>query len=267
MVQTQAGLLLLGAKLTVPIGAALLIEIPPDPDAAGATASASSDPAPHSGQQPAQTPFPRLGQALETMRLAGLPSPPGLAGHLPHTGPRLAEGLMAALAATRDDDPAAGLDRLLRPALEHLGQGDVADGVRQELTRAAALAGQTAQADWRVYLLPLLDDGRLHQLRIYERQQRGRPGSGAVPGSRFVVEVELSRLGAVQLDGLVQPRRFDLMVRSREPLSEAMRRDIAAIFAEARAAAGFAGEIGFQQTAVFPVNPKTAEGPGAGLVV
>ncbi len=266
VVQTQAGLLLLAAKLAVPVGATVLVELRPEPEEAEAAA-----PPPGSGTRAgsdAAAPFPRLAQALDALRQAGLPAPADLPRHLPHTGPRLAEGLVAALAAAHGDDGPAGLERILRPALDRLGHGDIADALRQELAHAAAASAQSAQSDWRVHLLPILDEGRLHQLRIYERQQGGRQqGRGAAAGSRFVVEVEMSRLGAIQLDGLVQPRRFDLMVRSRGPLPEALRRDIAAIFAEARSAGGFAGEIGFQQTPVFPVNPKAAEGRGAGLVV
>jgi hypothetical protein len=269
LVQTQAGLLLLSAKLTAPVGATIVIEVEPAssdeveqaaaPAARLAGGRASSSPAPA---------FPRLDQALQSLREDGVTLPPSVAKHLPHTGPRLAEGLINAATAARDESGFQALERLLRPALERLGHHDIAEALHQELSRPASSPGSTTQADWRAFTLPVMDDGQLHQLRIYERQHRGgQQGGGAQTGSRFVVEVEMSRLGTMQLDGLVQPKRFDLMLRSRQALPEAMRRDIAALFAEARSAAGFAGEIGFQQTAVFPVNPTAAENHRPGVVV
>jgi hypothetical protein len=269
LVQTQAGLLLLGSKLTAPVGATVVLELEPtlaeDSEATPTPASSSAGRG-ASGSAPT---FPRLAQALEAFRDAGVSMPAVVARHLPHTGPRLAEGLINALAAAHDEDGFQALERLLRPALERMGQREMGEALHQELARPSGSTGNATQTDWRVYTLPLFDNGQLHQLRIYERQHGGgrQQQAGGPPGSRFVVEVEMSRLGAMQLDGLVQPKRFDLMLRSRQPLPEEVRRDIAALFAEARSAAGFAGEIGFQQTPVFPVNPKAAEIHGPGVIV
>ena len=74
-------------------------------------------------------------------------------------------------------------------------------------------------------------------------------------GTRFVVEADFTRLGPFQLDGLMRQQRFDLMVRSRIRLDERMRRDIEAIYEEARGLTGFAGSIAFQTVDAFPVMP------------
>jgi hypothetical protein len=104
--------------------------------------------------------------------------------------------------------------------------------------------------------LPLHDGQELHQVNLYLRgKRRGNDGEELDTGTRFVVEVDMTRLGPLQLDGLVHGRRFDLMLRSRAVLSPAMRRDIEAIFDEARGIGGYAGTIGFQVAASFPVAP------------
>ena len=74
--------------------------------------------------------------------------------------------------------------------------------------------------------------------RQHRRDEDGEEGEeGEVEGAtRFVVELELSRLGPLQLDGLVRQSRFDLIVRTTSPLAAEMRRDILGIFDDSIAA-------------------------------
>ena len=55
--------------------------------------------------------------------------------------------------------------------------------------------------------------------------------------------------------------RFDLILRSRQPLAEAMRRDITEIFEEANAIVGGTGQILFQASADWSPMPLA---PGSG---
>ena len=76
--------------------------------------------------------------------------------------------------------------------------------------------------------------------------------------TRFVVEVEMSRLGDLQLDGLVRGKRLDLILRSRAPLPDFMRRDITQIFHEANEITGNRGKIGFQSSLEWKAMPIEA---------
>ena len=114
--------------------------------------------------------------------------------------------------------------------------------------------------DWRLFFIPLLGGDQVQQLRLFLRH--GQQGSGGGGGgeeddepTRFVVELELSRLGDLQLDGLVRDKRFDLILRTRAPLPEFMRRDIAQIFQDANGATGYAGNIGFQSSTAWRFMP------------
>lgn len=196
----------------------------------------------------------------------GPPAPP-----LPRLGPGLAAGLLALLAALRRGDLPGWVDAALGKPLERAGHGALAAKVRQEfapLARAAAEA--TGGEDWRLVTLPLLDGTTAETARLYLRGRRrdAEPAGGPEDaGSRFVLEVELSRLGPLQLDGLVRARRFDLMLRSRRPLTPHMRRDIADIFDEARAIGGLAGRIEFATADPFPAVPLGRGRHGEGIVV
>jgi len=70
-----------------------------------------------------------------------------------------------------------------------------------------------------------------------------------------VVEIGLSRLGAMQLDGLLRGKRFDLMVRTHAALAAAMQGEIAEVYREGIAATGYHGDIGFDVKSPFPVRP------------
>ena len=101
-------------------------------------------------------------------------------------------------------------------------------------------------------------NGALRQINLFYRrgrQGKDKRGGNDVNGSRFVVEIELSRMGAFQFDGLVRERRFDLVVRSRIALTTTMRRDITALYQEAMELGRYNGDIVFQTVRDFPVAP------------
>jgi hypothetical protein len=58
----------------------------------------------------------------------------------------------------------------------------------------------------------------------------------------------------LQLDGLVHAKRFDLVVRSHQPLSQAIRQDIAGLFKKTLDGGGFEGEVMFQPGRDFPLS-------------
>jgi hypothetical protein len=256
VVDTAAGALVLAVKGTLPTGSTLLIEIPPQP--------LPLDPAlglpVNSPQQALLRLFrgwPTLASAMASLDGAGdIASLQTLAARLPQTGPGLAGGLLSIIAQLNLGETAELLTPALREALERIGKRDLADRLNGEFRQIARLAGEPAGGDWRVMFLPLRHEGELYQVNLYLRGRR-RNGEPDEPdtGTRFIVEVDMTRLGPIQLDGLVHGRRFDLMLRSRVALSPGVRRDIEAIFDEARGIGGFAGTIGFQIAASFPVQP------------
>jgi hypothetical protein len=88
--------------------------------------------------------------------------------------------------------------------------------------------------------------------------------------TRFVLDVGLSRLGRIQLDGLIGERdkRLDLIIRSQQPLPGAMRNDIRDIFINAGEITGMKGGLSFQAAppnfVEIPASaPSTA---GTGLI-
>ncbi len=75
--------------------------------------------------------------------------------------------------------------------------------------------------------------------------------------------MDLSRLGPLQLDGMVKGRRFDLIIRSHAPLDEALRAELTGVFADSLSAVGFAGTLGFQSGPRGFVRMEAPPGSGA----
>ena len=209
-----------------------------------------------------------LGDALEALR--GID--PNLAQAtidraVPQAGSDLTRMVLAFVAALRAGDLAGWLGRAALRALENGGHGDLVRRLAGDFGHIATLADRPAPGDWQPYLVPLFDGAQLRQLRLFVRR-RGDPDDDESDEARFVVEVELSRLGELQLDGFLRDRRLDLILRSQTPLADGERRDITAIFTQGLELGGLTGTLRFQVARTFPVAPLEALAAGAsGAVV
>lgn len=128
--------------------------------------------------------------------------------------------------------------------------------VARELTGLARPAAEANGDNWRAIEVPMVGGELIRPVCLYLRDRRRRRagGNGRADDKRFVVEAQLSRLGRVQIDGLVRAGSHcvDLIVRSEVSLDETMRQDIRSIFLAAGEIAGLTGEVGFQpQPAAF----------------
>src|SRR5690606_23281217 len=87
-------------------------------------------------------------------------------------------------------------------------RSELASGLVERLGReitGLARTIETPSGDWRLVNLPLWSEQGLRELRCYFRHQQhgGRGGREGDQATRFVLELELTRHGPLQLDGLV----------------------------------------------------------------
>lgn len=196
---------------------------------------------------------------------------------MPQPGPRLASTILFFLQALNAGNFGGWLGGTAGEMLERAGRGDLTGRLAQDFAQLARLS-DTAGGEWRFLPLPFYDGQELHQLRLFLRSRHGN-GDGPGPeagqtgedATRFVLDVDNSRFGELQLDGLVRAQRFDLILRSRRALPEVMRHDIAGIFAQANGITGSAGQIGFQASPDWQALPLAPDAPethiAPGLVV
>lgn len=260
VIATPLGRLALEAQIEQAPGTLLSMERVDRPaPAAPSSAKLPSSPALGTG-------WPALDDALQTLERAA----PELAASLradlsPVSAPRLAATMTFFVGVLRGGGAWPG-DQL-GAALAGAGRGDLRTRLAKDMDDLRAQARESGRGEWRILTLPLLDEGAVQPIRLYIRGDGG--GSDAAEregrGARFVVDLDLSRLGPLQLDGLVRRGRFDLVLRSRIPVAPDMKAELGAIFRASLESTGFAGDIAFVTAPRFPVAPLEALRPHIGV--
>jgi hypothetical protein len=236
---------------------------------------AAAGPAPVTAFDPLRgTDWPNLRQAFEALSAMDPGTARAVALHaLPQATPRLAAAIGTVLRSVREGDARRLLGERGAGALLSAGREDILRGLDEDLGRMSRQAAEPLTGEWRAHPLPFSDGAELSRIQLYLRKpveeeqadpaDERRRGGGT---TRFLVEVELSRLGAIQLDGLMRERRLDLILRTREPLLPAMRQDISRILTTALEAMGMTGGASFQPGARGWVTVQPTAQPGRGLL-
>ena len=131
---------------------------------------------------------------------------------------------------------------------------------------------ETNTGDWRTTLIPLFNGSEFEFFQMNFRSGSNDPNrKDDEDFARFIVDLELSKLGRIQLDGLIslKGKQFDLFVRSGIPFTKSMRHNLNKIFSECIEITGLSGNIIMQSALQFidiPV-PKMTSNYGSGVVV
>ncbi|MFA6280422.1 MAG: hypothetical protein WC612_06495 [Bdellovibrionales bacterium] len=105
--------------------------------------------------------------------------------------------------------------------------------------------------EWRAYPLPLHHGTAFEMLRLYvhhDAQHGRRDEVSAIQDkrTRFVITMNMSNLGSLQLDGLSQHKKLDLVIRSEAPLPDSLTRELRDTTVKTLEATGLIGSILFQ---------------------
>ncbi len=177
---------------------------------------------------------------------------------LPATGPKMVPTTLFFLAALR-----LGVveNWLGGPALQQLrdaGRRDLAEKIGSDFSRLSQQSRETLPGDWRGFSLPLMQDNSLQQLQFFYRRQgdsdEGNTGEQSKT-TRFLVNVSLSRMGDLQLDGLLRkpatPKpaasgHLDLILRSDAPFDVSLQQDLRRAFTHGLEDSKLSGSLQFQ---------------------
>lgn len=218
--------------------------------------------------------FPGLGDALRALSSGSAAGQAGatsalanLQAAIPQPGPQMAAAMLFFMAMGRGGTGGKGwLGNSASEVLDGVKPGSL-DALSRELGGVEGRARDSSGADWRLTSLPMMQEGRLEEIRLYRRPEDEKDGQGGEAGDgnkpiRFIVEAHFSNLGGVQLDTLTRPGHLDLMLRTLEPFDQETRDEIRALFAGTVSALGKTGELGFQQVKRFDVAPVEVDDPG-----
>lgn len=274
LLATPFGLLKMNASAGFPIGSTITLNVsaPASPATASNTGAALSTIADLAKGWPAlQQLLSTLGEGsqdplLSFLRMSmphALPAQPGANPAQSFNPQSLGSGLMFFIAALQGGDFKNWLGAKAVQTLETAGKGELIKRAEGEFMQLRELYTNPQPQQWQALLLPMLMEGEVKPLRLFikrdkdKKDDKGRPIAGS--DTRFVIEMDMSQLGEIQMDGLVKKResatQFDLIIRSHAPLSDDARRDILTIYQATGEVTGYIGQLLFQESAAFPVQP------------
>ena len=266
LVETPIGTLALPLPAPLPLGVSVQLRItaiaPPQTAELHAAGHAAATGTPHPELMEAgfDTMPPTL---VEELARVLTPSAPGAIGEIHAVlaldpGDGLAAAILTFLTGILRSTAPRGAESPARRALIEGGRKDLAE----RLDRASRDIGTTRPPHgpdgWNVTILPFLGPASVRPMRLYRKRHDDKDADGKSrnkPSDRFMLEVELKRMGPLQFDGLVRERRFDLVVRSREPFVPPLQHQLEQAFQDGLLISGWSGEIGFGRIGTFPMMP------------
>lgn len=260
IVDTSIGQLVLETKAHLPVGSRLSMEVVSLPGKGDLSFSITSG-----GDLLYLTrSWPQLEGAVNHLAAASSPAASQLtAPPIPQANSSLASNILFFLSALRGGDVSRWMDD---QSLKHLMQDrpDATNRLSEEFAQLSRAFNDGPNTDWRTALIPFFNGAHLEQVQMHLRGQSGKQDNegGSKETARFLIDVQLSRLGRIQLDGLIKDKgkKFDLIVRTEAPLSRIMRKDISGIFVELVEATGLQGGLVFQADNKFLEVPMPSFG-------
>lgn len=230
---------------------------------AGATLAHSASIAQHVPNMLAS--WPAMEESMSVLASAGtlVAGADGLAAKTAQGGAKLTNSLLFFLAAA-GRGPTAWLGQGAERALA-AGNPSLLKTLQSDIRRMASLPGETV-GDWRPIVLPFDARGGEVPLAALLLQQKTELDPDADnegdnekddvgdQGQRFILQVQFSVLGDIQLDGNIRRTKFDLTVRTAGEFSAPLKQDVQHLFQNALAANGYSGALDFDENTTFEVD-------------
>ncbi len=174
---------------------------------------------------------------------------------IPSPNSQLGANLLFFLTALNGGNINKWLGQDFQQSLEKLGRRDLFRSLSDEFANLARVNSETGGQEWKTMVFPFYNQDVLRQLRMFYRQHSKNNGGEADDETRFVIELDLSRTGPVQLDGLFKRHQFDLVFRSERDIEENLKAKVSEIFRENIEITGLKGDLTFRKSTPFPVHP------------
>ncbi len=186
-----------------------------------------------------------------------------LASKTASSGAKVTNSLLFLMSALKGSGADAWLGNKVETALEQSNK-NILEALKSDIGRLLATAGETI-GDWRTFVIPTDPRGDMPLIALLfgqqatvdpddNNRQNNADADDKKKSDHFILEVVFSILGAVQLDGYISPQKFDLTVRSHNPLPQELERDTQLLFSNALAANNYTGGLSFITEDTFPVS-------------
>lgn len=165
---------------------------------------------------------------------------------------RAAHGALFFLAALRSGDLQSWMGEKAIDTLKRAGKSELLQRLFKEVSDVSK--SNDTPSEWKSAALPYLHDHHIYRLNLHSKKEYPNQEQPDKKGgtTRFIIELSLSKIGNVQLDGLFQGNvqqtvgRLDLIVRTQNPFSKASQMEMRKLYSEAIHETNFTGELAFQ---------------------
>jgi len=176
------------------------------------------------------------------------------------TPAQLGASVLFFVAALRSGDLQSWLGEKAIDALKRSGKISQLGRLGDELSGLSRMNEKPVSGDWRALSIPLVWQNNIHKLVVYtnhrdtdtpndNNKEKGRK-------TRFIVDLSLSHIGPIQLDGLFSGSlgenpgeatgRLDLVLRTEQSFSGAMKQQMRSAYKNAMDETNLTGELSFQ---------------------
>jgi hypothetical protein len=148
--------------------------------------------------------------------------------------------------------------------LKKMGKEDLVRKVQEQWREQMGRECDGPGGQWRGISVPLFDQARMQHMRLYiydPPDQRKKKKDDPSWARRFLIDMDLSRIGAVQLDGLVHKRRLELVVRTQRALDPDLRKDLMDRFMRTLEEVRYGGDLRFAANKTGWVEIKDKASP------
>ena len=180
---------------------------------------------------------------------------------LAQTG-QIAGPLLFFLAAMQKSNLSSWLGNDIKEALEASGKQGLLAALGEEMEGSRMTAIDNMGTAWKGTMVPYLDSDKLQQFRFYvhdDRNQQQQNQTQRDIARRFLIDVSLTRLGPIQIDGLVNQKKLDVIVRTVNTLPEDLRNDLRVRFGHALEEVRYTGGLVFQTNKLGWVEIKARQ--------
>jgi len=270
IVQTHAGPITIATPTPVPIGTTIAFQILSAlPESSGSAQHAVIG---RTGSIIMETrEWPHLNDALRLLS----ESNPAIAQQvmnaaLPRPDSALTANILLFIAALRGSEIRNWFGDAPTRALERLRPG-LASRLSDDFNQVARLSDDNSGGDWRSIPVPMLNGQAIEQIQLFMRRRRRDSDADDSPETRFVIDVDLSQIGRIQMDGLIiqEKKSFDLIFRSEDHLTPKVQNDIRTIFINANEITGTSGGLIFRAAPpdFIDISSEVVNDDGLGLIV
>jgi len=173
-----------------------------------------------------------------------------MGAHMPQPNEALPGALLFFFSAFKQCNVRDWLGNEAVNRLVDMGKGPVLRSLSKEFSEAGQAVQDPVVGEWRAYPIPLYAQQQFQSMTLYVHrdsdERKDSTEAKAADKIRFLIDMRLSKLGSMQIDGFVQPRKMDMILRSETVLPDGLHQELRESYLNALGAVGYAGTLHFQ---------------------